>query len=59
MQERAFENPKITFLWNTVVEDLPGPAAGQVMMVRLRNVKNLHADGRAGRRPVRGDRASA
>ena len=38
MQERDFRNPKITFLWNTVVEDLPGPAAGKVMTVPLRNV---------------------
>jgi len=38
MQERAFKNPKITFLWNTVVEDLAGPAAGNVMTVPLRNV---------------------
>ena len=37
-QERAFENPKVTFLWNTVVEDLAGPAAGKVMTVPLRNV---------------------
>ena len=27
MQERAFKNPKITFLWNTVVEDVLDPAA--------------------------------
>jgi len=38
IRERAFKNPKSTFLWNAVVEDLPGPAAGKVMTVRLRNV---------------------
>jgi thioredoxin reductase (NADPH) len=25
MQERAFKNPKITFLWNTVVEEMLDP----------------------------------
>jgi thioredoxin reductase (NADPH) len=39
MQERAFKNPKITFVWNTVVEDVLDPAAGKVTTVRLRNVK--------------------
>jgi thioredoxin reductase (NADPH) len=39
MQERAFKNSKITFLWNTVVEDVLDPAAGKVTTVRLRNVK--------------------
>ena len=29
MQERAFKNSKITFLWNTVVEDVLDPADGQ------------------------------
>ena len=39
MQERAFKNSKITFLWNTVVEDVLDPAAGKVTTVKLRNVK--------------------
>jgi len=39
MQERAFKNPKITFLWNTVVEDVLDPAAGKVTTVKLRNIK--------------------
>jgi thioredoxin reductase (NADPH) len=39
MQERAFKNPKITFVWNTVVEDVLDPAAGKVTTVKLRNVK--------------------
>jgi thioredoxin reductase (NADPH) len=39
MQERAFKNPKISFIWNTVVEDVLDPAAGKVTTVRLRNLK--------------------
>ncbi|GBC82345.1 Thioredoxin reductase [bacterium HR10] len=37
MQERAFAHPKITFIWNTVVEDVLGER--QVEGVLLRNVK--------------------
>ncbi len=37
MQERAFQNEKITFIWNTVVEDVLGE--NEVEGVRLRNVK--------------------
>ncbi|HVD71007.1 MAG TPA: FAD-dependent oxidoreductase, partial [Actinomycetota bacterium] len=36
MQERAFKNPKITFVWNTVVEDVLDPSAGKVTTVKLR-----------------------
>ena len=39
MQERAFKNSKITFLWNTVVDDVLDPQAGKVTTVRLRNLK--------------------
>jgi thioredoxin reductase (NADPH) len=39
MQERAFKNPKISFVWDTVVEDVLDPAQGKVTGVRLRNVK--------------------
>jgi thioredoxin reductase (NADPH) len=39
MQERAFKNSKITFLWNTVVEDVLDPAAGKVTTVKLHNLK--------------------
>ncbi|HWO04317.1 MAG TPA: thioredoxin-disulfide reductase [Methylomirabilota bacterium] len=39
MQERAFKNPKITFVWNTVVEDVLDPSAGKVTTVKLRNIK--------------------
>ncbi len=37
MQERAFKNEKITFRWDTVVEDLEGD--GALEGARLRNVK--------------------
>jgi thioredoxin reductase (NADPH) len=37
MQQRAFAHPKISFLWNTVIDDILGN--GVVTGVRLRNVK--------------------
>ncbi len=39
MLERAQNNPKITFVTNTVVEDIYDPAKGEVTGVKLRNVK--------------------
>ena len=39
MQERAFKNPKIEFVWDSEVADILDPAAGRVSTVRLRNVK--------------------
>lgn len=39
MQEKAFKNPKISFLWNTVVEDIQDPEAGRVIGVRLRDLR--------------------
>jgi thioredoxin reductase (NADPH) len=39
MQERAFKNPKISFIWDTAVEDVFDPAQGKVTGVRLRNLK--------------------
>jgi thioredoxin reductase (NADPH) len=39
MQERAFKNPKISFVWDSVVDDVKDPAAGKVTAVRLRNLK--------------------
>jgi thioredoxin reductase (NADPH) len=50
MQERAFKNPKIDFLWNTVVEDVLDPAQGKVIAVRLRNA----ITGETSERPVDG-----
>jgi thioredoxin reductase (NADPH) len=40
MQERAERNPKISFVWDTVVEEIYGqPKAGGVTGVQFRNVK--------------------
>ena len=39
MQERAFNNPKIDFIWDTVVEEILGVDEGEVKSVKLRNVK--------------------
>jgi thioredoxin reductase (NADPH) len=39
MQERAFKNPKITFVWNSVVDWIADPTQGKVTAVALRNVK--------------------
>jgi thioredoxin reductase (NADPH) len=50
MQERALKNPKIEFVWDTVVEDVLDVERGKVTAVRLKNVKT---DARA-ERPVDG-----
>jgi thioredoxin reductase (NADPH) len=39
MQERAFRNPKIAFLWDSVVEEIQGEQKTGVASVRLKNVK--------------------
>jgi thioredoxin reductase (NADPH) len=39
MQERARANPKIGFVWDSVVERIVDPARGKVSAVRLRNLK--------------------
>jgi len=40
MQDRAAKNPKISFIWDSVVDDIYGdPKAGGVTGVRLRNLK--------------------
>jgi len=39
MQERAFKNPKIAFIWNSVVDDIYDPILGKVTGVRLKNVQ--------------------
>ncbi len=38
MQERAKANPRIDFIWNSVVDEVLDPAQGRVTAVRLRNV---------------------
>jgi thioredoxin reductase (NADPH) len=50
MQERAFKNPKITFLWDSVIERIADPTQGKVTAVQLRNVKT----GARSERPVDG-----
>ncbi len=40
MQERAFSNPKIRFIWNSVVEDILDPNEGRVTAVVIRNVNS-------------------
>lgn len=50
MQDKAFANPKIEFLWNTRVVDIQDPAKGEVTAVVLENVltgerSTLSADG--------------
>jgi thioredoxin reductase (NADPH) len=39
MQERAFKNPKISFVWNNVIEAIADPTVGKVTAVQLRNLK--------------------
>ena len=39
MQDRALKNPKISFTWDTAVDDVLDPSAGKVTGVRLRNLK--------------------
>jgi thioredoxin reductase (NADPH) len=50
MQERAFANPKIRFVWNSVVEDIADVTAGQVKAVALRDL----VTGRRSELPVDG-----
>lgn len=38
MQERAFKNPKISFIWNSVVEDILDVEKGRVVGIVLKNV---------------------
>ena len=39
MQDKAFQNPKIEFIWNTGVEEILGEPEAGVTGVRLRNLK--------------------
>jgi len=39
MQDRAMKNPKIKFVWNTVVEDIYGDPQSGVTGLALRNIK--------------------
>src|SRR4029079_1265561 len=40
MQDKAFHNPKIEFIWNTTVEEILGTPQAGVTAVRLRNLVN-------------------
>jgi len=40
MQERAFKNPKIEFIWDTAVDEVLDPDKGKVTSVRLKNLKS-------------------
>jgi thioredoxin reductase (NADPH) len=50
MQERAFKNPKIEFVWSSAVEDVLDVGKGLVTGVRLKNLKT----GEVTARPVDG-----
>lgn len=40
LQDRAFNNEKISFIWNSVVEDIMGVQEGHVTGVRIKDVVN-------------------
>jgi thioredoxin reductase (NADPH) len=40
MQDKAFQNEKIEFIWNTAVEEIVGEPEAGVIGVRLRNLQN-------------------
>jgi thioredoxin reductase (NADPH) len=39
MQERAFKNPKIDFVWNATIDEIRDVKAGKVTGIRLRDLK--------------------
>jgi thioredoxin reductase (NADPH) len=43
MQERALKNPKIQFVWNTVVEEVMGSKQTGVTGLKLRNIRDQKA----------------
>src|SRR5438445_5379617 len=47
MQERALKNPKIEFIWNSVIDDVLDVEQGKVTGVRLRNMKTGAREERA------------
>jgi len=50
MQDRARQNPKIEFIWNSTVDDILDVQGGKVTAVRLKNLKTSALD----ERPVDG-----
>ncbi len=57
MQDRALANDKISFLWNTVVEDIVGEQSVEALV--LRDVQTDEVTTPAVQRRVRGDRPPA
>ncbi len=49
LQERAFANPKISFLWNTVVERIEGSESVEARPLAERTERRKHATRRRGR----------
>ena len=45
MQKRAFDHPKISFIWDSAVEEVLGVDEGKVTGVRLRNLKSKKISG--------------
>ena len=44
MQEKASKNDKLSFIWNSIVEDILGVEVGHVTGIRLKNVKSGAGD---------------
>lgn len=40
MQDKSFANPKIEFIWDSIVEEVLGVTEGKVTGVRLKNIKS-------------------
>ncbi len=47
LQKRLFENPRITVIWDTIVEKIEGDAQGLVTNLKIRNVKTQEQRGLA------------
>jgi len=43
MQDRAFKNPKVHLIWNTVVEEVIGSPETGVTGLQLKDIKTQHA----------------
>jgi thioredoxin reductase (NADPH) len=39
MQERAFKNPKIDFIWNSTIDEIQDVKAGKVTGIRIRDLQ--------------------
>src|SRR5262249_42917879 len=59
MQERALKNPKIEFIWDTVVDDVLDPTKNKGTSVRLKNLQTGAGWGDAGGWALGGHRPSA